>query len=208
MTSFIAPLPDVQPICWADIECALYDWLNDTLEMENRIIWENQSIPQPAYPYLSLLNNTEVDVGMDERRVRTVDADGKILGVDPSAGAAFENEVAAHQSVDWTFTVQAHVDPDCNSNDPGASAMAILSKAKRSLGLRSVKDQLSLAGISVLRKLAILDTSLVVNGRRIQRATMDVLLSTASVLTDRVEFVDKVQIENPTLGVSQLVDAS
>ena len=208
MTSFT--LPDIEPIDWAVVEDAIHDWLVEELDEINdgRVIWSNQSVAQPPYPYISLLRNNEVDLGIDEKRQRTLDDQGKVVGEEPTAGDAFENQEIIYQPIDWTLSIDAHVDVQSGGNDPNCNAMAILGKAKRSLGKTSVNNQLWDAGVAVARVLALVDTSAVVNTVWVSRARLDILVHSTSVASEKQPFIEKVRIVSQPLGVDFTVDAS
>jgi len=211
MSALVLPAEDLQPIDWGKIDCAIFDWLDVLLKMDRRIIDEKLGEAQPSYPYLSLLRSSEIDVGgVDENRQRTLDVDGKILGEDITAGPAFENESITYQPVNFTLSIQAHVDLDNGARDPNTDAFAMLSKAKRSIGQQSVVDQLSVGGLSVVDTLEVVNLNEVVNGKWISRAGLDVVFSTASVMSEKVGFFDKVEIESIPLGITPpiLIDAS
>ena len=208
MTSLVLPDDDKLPVDWGAVDDACYDWLNDLLSMDDRIIWNNQKVAQPAYPYLSLLRNSEVDEGgADEKRNRTLDADGNVLSPGDAA-APFENEEIAYQPVKWTLSIQAHADPDGGGNDPNADPMKLLSKAKRSLGLTSINAAFHAVGFSLVQPLDVLDVSVNINGQWIRRASLDVFFRTASVMSEKVGFIDKAQIVSTQFNVDVTVDAS
>ena len=205
-TMTIPPVADLQPVDWAAIDCALYDWLNDLLELEDRIVWENLDEVQPDYPYLSLLRDPAVNVGgIPEQRYRNLDANGNPTEVSANVD---ELEELAYEVLNFTLTISCHVGKDAGRNDPTCNAMALLGKAKASLGLQSTIDRLCAAGISIVRSEGVVDSSLVVNSNFISRATLDVIFQTASVITDRVDYFDKAQLVSGGFGVDTIVDAS
>ncbi len=212
MTALVLPAEELQPVDWRTIDDACLAWLEDVMGsrvQSGGFIWENQKIAQPPYPYLSLLRDTEIDEGgADEIRRRTVDVDGKILGVDPTAGPADTNEEIAIQPIVWTLAIQAHANPDGGGNDPGCNPMQLLGRIKRSLGQTTTIDRLRVAGVSIVNKSQITDLSLVINGDWTSRASFDVSLRTASVMAEKIAFIDKVQVTSSALGVDLTVDAS
>ena len=119
-------LPDEfqEPICWDDIECAIHEWVTETLNLgEDRAIWENQNIPQPSYPYVSLLKSGPRMFGRDEVRVQT----------DLGAALGEETELRTQGPREFTLTVQVHVGSldgeDCpGPGDPMADAIALMSR--------------------------------------------------------------------------------
>lgn len=188
----------LQPVDWKTIDEGLYDWIVDTLDVS--VIWENQNVPQPDYPYVSLLRSAFVELGgVPEKRTAT----------DLAQPAGQEIEIEATTMVEFTLSVQAHVDADAGANDPACNAVALLGKLRASMGLLSVQrnfqDNL---GLAIVERIAVQDISVVVNDEWISRALYDVRLRTRSSITERTGYIDKVELKSPSLGVDTIVDAS
>lgn len=203
--------PDLQPVDWQEIDTAIYDWLNTLLDMNDRIIWENLNEPQPAYPYLSLLRNPGVGPGPEER-VRTLDANGNPIQKGETT-TSVRNEYQSYEPIDFTVSITAHVSLDQGGRNPNCDAMKMLTKAKASLGLRSIIDTFRAAGIGFVDSENVVDTSVVVNAEWVRKATLDVIFRTASVLSSVSTesgggFIDKVQLVSSDFGVDTIVDAS
>ena len=81
MSSFMAPEALVQPIDYQQIDNAIFDWAALRLpEIENRIIWQNQDVEEPAFPYIDLLRPDETgEGGIPETRNNTLDASGDVI---------------------------------------------------------------------------------------------------------------------------------
>lgn len=202
---------NLQPVDWKTIDQAIYDWLNTLLELDDRIIWENLDEPQPEYPYLSLLRNTVTGPGKEER-YRTLDANGDPI-VEGGATVAAANEYQSYEPISFTVAITAHVGLNQGGRDPGCDAMFLLTKAKAHLGLRSTIDTFKAAGLSIVRDEGVVDTSVVVNAETVRQATLDVIFSTASVLSEVPTdagggFIDKVQLISQQFGVDIIVDGS
>lgn len=190
MTSLASHL---QPVDWTIIDEGLYDWLVGLLDIS--VIWENQNVPQPDYPYLSLERGPIKKLGgVPEKRFRTV-------GVD--------KELEATSMIEFTLGIHAHVDAGAGANDPMCNGPALLEKVRASLGLESVirnlQDNL---GLAVVEDMPVFDASIVVNDEWISRAFFEVRLRTRTVMTETVTAYDKVQLKSPQLGVDIEVDAS
>lgn len=208
MTSTTPPRDDLQPVDWSTIEAAIYDWVQARLD-NIAVIWENQLIAQPSYPYVSLLRIATVDEGgIDELRYRTLDADGLVLGEDAGAGAAATQEEQVYAPVVFTVSIKAHVGFCTGAARPSDDAIALASRLKRSLRLTSVVTSFAAAGMSVVREEQIQDISSVINGDWVSMSSLDVLFRTASVMTESVSFVEKVELRSDELGVDTVVDAS
>jgi hypothetical protein len=190
--------PELQPICWADIEGAIYDWVNGKVGWE--AIWEDQNLPQPPYPYLSLKRSGVRRVG-GKPEVRTSTDLGQPLGE--------EIELLTTSPAEFTLTVQGFMDEDSGANDPDVNAVQTLTKLQASLGQLSVQSQLRAVGLSVVEELPVMDISEVVNGEFLNRAAFDVRLRTASVMTERTGFIEQVEVESTELGIGpEVFDAS
>jgi hypothetical protein len=188
----------LQPICWQTIECAIYDWVTQKIGWE--AIWEDQNLSAPAYPYLSLKRAGLNRVG-GRPEVRTSTDLGQSLGE--------EIELLTTSPVEFTLTIQAWIDEDTGANDPDLNAVQVCSKLHASLGQLSVQALLREAGLSIVEELPIVDLSLVENGEFLNRATFDVRLRTASVMTERTGFIEKVEVESTELGIGpEVFDAS
>lgn len=206
MSSLVVPDEDKQPVDWAAVDEAIYKWATGKLGLE--ALWENQNATQPPYPYLSLLRENETDEGgIDELRVRTI-ADDETVMEPGSVKTPKENEEIVYQPIQFRLSVRAHVDFDSGGNDPSCDAKQLLGKLKRTLRQSSTIQTFNDAGLSVVGAEAIPDVSLLINGEWISRAPLDVIFRTASVMTERVEFIDKVQLKSDDLGVDITVDAS
>lgn len=200
------PSQERQPIDWEIVESALYDWLNQSLELDDHIIFSDQNVPQPEYPYATLKRISEIEEGGDsEVRYRTLDIDGNEV-VDPAD--AYKNQAIFYESILLTFSVQFYVDARSGANDPISNAMALASKAKRALSLNSIQEILTAGGLSVVNEGTINDTSVVVNGEWVSRASMDVVFRTASVMTEEVDIIEKVNVKSNALGVDLTIDGS
>lgn len=188
----------LQPICWNTIECAIYDWVTGKVGWE--AIWEDQNLPAPDYPYLSLKRSAVRREG-GKPEIRTSTDLGRPLGE--------EIELLATSPVQFTLTVQAFMDEASGANDPNVNSVQTATKLQASLGQLSVQSQLFQAGLSIIEELPVQDISEVVNGEFLNRAAFDVRFRTASVMTERTGFIEKVEVESTELGIGPEVwDAS
>lgn len=192
---------ELQPIDWTTVEGSLFDWITDKLGLtDDRVIWQDQNVPQPAYPYISLKRSGWLkEGGVDETRTSTD------LTQDPGK----EIELLTTGPREFTLNIQAHLDEAAGSIDPGCDAVFLLSKLQASLGQLSVTEALFRdANIAVIEELTIEDISLVINGLYLNRASMDVRFRTTSQITERTGFMDKVELKSTDLGIDTTVDAS
>jgi len=213
MSSLVLPDPDLQPIDWKTINKALTDWITDSVPaVEERVRWENQDISQPRridFPYITMLRTSVVDDGgIAETRTRTLDADGDIV-TDTNGLIPFRNEELSYEPVLINLAVSAHVNSKSGVNDPSCDAIALLSRAQRSLDLTSVCLKLGDSGLSPVDDGSIVDTSVVINGKWQSKATLDVVFRTASVLssgTTPLSFIDDIQLVPVGFPIDPVVD--
>ena len=187
---------DLQPVDWLPIEDAIYGWLTgdipDLGEIVNEAIWEDQNTPQPSYPYASMkIIAYAKEGGLDETRMT------QLIG----APAGKEIEFLSTNLIAFTLSLSFHVDRAAGANTPGSRGMSLAAKAQASLGMGIVLDYLRAAGIAVIEELGINDTSVVVNGEWLSRATMDVRMRTTTQMTYESGYMASVQVESPDLDV-------
>ncbi len=186
----------VEPINWETVDNALYDWITGALVGVGSI-WANQNVPQPGYPYTTLLRSGTVETGtLDETRETT--------DLAQAAGEEIELETTGPREV--TLTVTAHVGACAGGYKSNDSATALLSKAQSSLGQRSVLDALDAAGVAIIERLPVLDTSVAVNGEWVSQAAMEVRLRVTSSMTERVGYIDKVELSSTIGGAKTSLD--
>lgn len=174
---------------WKLIECAFHEWIDEKVPALglDHIIWADQNLPQPGYPYVTLKRDAITKVnGTDETRFTT----------DLAQPAGQEIGLETVGVREFTLSVNAFVDEKTGSNDPNCDAMAILGLLQVSLGQLSIKEKLCLAGMSVIEELSVVDLSQVVNDEMISRAAMDVRFRAAFSCVERTGYIDTVQIDS------------
>ncbi len=198
-----------EPVNWTTVDNAIHDWIVAALPTVAiaQANWAQQNIAQPAYPYVTL--KRPVFAGAEAQdEIRTT--------YDKDAEAGEEIELLTTGPREFTLSVTAHVDDEAGAyDDANADAMALLTLAQSSLGKRSVLDDLAAAGIAIIERLPVLDTSVVVNGIWISQAAMDVRMRVTSNVTEQIGYFDKVKLSS-TLENAQasldlddfLIDAS
>ncbi|MCK4795500.1 MAG: hypothetical protein KAV87_67845 [Desulfobacteraceae bacterium] len=176
------PDSDLLPIDWDTIQAIIYGWVHDAFDNEFSVIWKNQNIPQPEYPYLSLLviSGPTPESAIDEIR------NGAIREGEPTEALLVRTQGPRRM----TLSISAHVSKVSSMSQ---NATSLLSKLQSSLGLKSTKDNLWVnGGLSIASIGSIGDTSLVVNGEWISRAGFDIGFLIASLMTEEVEFIESV----------------
>jgi hypothetical protein len=192
---------DLQPIDWLPIEDVIYGWLTGAVPELGTIVehavWEDQNVPQPPYPYASMkITAYAKEGGLDENRV------SELIG----APAGKEIEFLSLNTIAMTLSLSFHVDRSAGANIPGSRGMSLAAKAQASLGMQVVQDYLRTAGIAIIQELGINDTSLVINGEWLSRATMDVRMRVTTNMTWETGYIAHVQVESPPLDVDVIID--
>ena len=181
--TFTVPESTVPTTDWKMIEEAIFDWVNDELDMP--LIWENQNVAQPPYPYVSgQITAIDPEGSRKERRHQ----------FNAAADAGKEIEVITTGTFTFTLTLNIHVDADAGANNPLENARMLGTRLQWSLHKRSTHNILSAAGVALVGELALLDTSVVVNGEWISRATLDVSLRAVAVVSETTTYIDKVTV--------------
>jgi hypothetical protein len=192
---------DLQPVDWSTIEDAIYDWLTGGVsgfdEIVPEAIWEDQNVAQPDYPYATMkMIAQSKEGGRDE--IRTTTLVGQPLGR--------EVEIMATGPIQMTISVSFNTDATTGGSSSGTRARSLAVKAQSSLGLPVVIDHLYGAGLSIIAEEGVSDTSLVINGEWLSRATLDVRFRTATQMTQRHGYIDKVHLESEDLDVDADLD--
>jgi hypothetical protein len=195
-----------EPVDWAALELALVEWLTGSVvildgeasAIVDNVVWEDQNIPQPAYPYASLkVTSLLKEGGGDELRNDTDDARDE--GV--------EVRLLNTSPILLNLSIQFHLDPSPRSGATraGETAMAFALTAQSSLGQPSVLQHLSEANLALVKELGVRDLSLVINGEWLSKAVLDLQLRTTATMTQYTGYIDKVGLVNEYLPGGELV---
>jgi hypothetical protein len=178
-------------IDWKMIECAVFDWALSKFEDRNleptQVVWANQNIPQPAYPYLTLKRDS---------LVRTSAADEVRTSTDLTQEEGQEIALETYGVREFTLTINAFVDEETGSTDPNCDAMAMLSLLQVSLSQLSTQELFCLAGLAVIEELAVVDLSQVVNAEFISRAALDIRFRVTFSCIERTGYINTAQIQS------------
>lgn len=161
-------------------------------------IWEDEEIPQPDYPYVSMKRTAGPikEGGLDENR-HTFDAARPV-------GEEIEIQTTGPRA--FTLTVQAHVGKPV---DHGRDATALLSRLSASVRQNRTQEIFDTYQLSAIEVLDVSDLSAFENGRWVSRASLDVRFRVLSVITEQLGYIDKVEVESTELGIpSTVLDAS
>ena len=191
-----------EPVDWEAIETALHEWLVVEREIVPEFIFEQQGGTQPDYPYASAQIIAQEKIGgVPEKRITEVPEEE-----DPALGE--ELKIAVTSQLEFTLQFSFHVDREAGGWKPTTSAMTLAIKAQASLGLPSVLEILRAANVAVVRELGVRNTSVVVNGEWLSRATLDVRFRTATELSERAGYIEKVGLVSEDFGVDITLDST
>lgn len=184
-------------IDWQIIDRALVTWASGQADLPREsVLFMDQKKTQAQYPYVTLkrIAGPVRDNGLTDNRVSekyTNTNNREMLKVTVSGARQF------------TVSVQAYSERYAN---PNLDAVAILSTLQSSLELEGVLEQLATdADLTLVEAGDVLDTSYVVGGEWVSRATMDVRFRVASVLTEDVDFIESVEADSDDMDISSIV---
>jgi hypothetical protein len=196
----------IEPLDWQTVDRALKDWLEGAIPTLRGVIWAKQGAPQPGYPYGVLDRSGTIEEGtLDETRTST----------DLNKPLQQEIELLTTGPREFVLSIAVLTGVCQGGFASNAKAVDLLTSAQSSLGKRSVLDALAVAGIAIIERLQVLDTSAVINGQWVSQASMDVRLRVTSCMTERTGYIDKVKVSStfgnasPSINLDDfLIDAS
>lgn len=154
------------------------------------------SINSGAEPVTATASATYVDVEADgEGKTFTIvvgdDFDGDQM-VWANNDEGHEMEMLAAGQRELTISCQVLT----GSKIPTGDAVHYLTLAQQSLGLPTVRRDLSVAGIAVVDQGSIVNLNETANGRRLAKASMDLRLRIASNLSERTGYIARAHVES------------
>lgn len=188
---------DVEPMDWEQIWCAIYDWVQPTVNVP--VIWENQNIPTPSYPYVSLniITGPNKEGGVDELRTST----------DLSRNNGEEIELLTTDQVQFTLSITAHSDRESLATTPSKDPMILASTLQASLGRRSTLKQLTQdADLAIVNWVGPTDVSVAFNGQWHKRYNLDIIFRSSTRCKEYIGYIDKVDIKNDNLNTRIIVN--
>lgn len=173
---------------WRDISIALIDWIATALDIDReQILWKNQNLPQPAYPFVTLHRDTILTEGFQDEVRNSTDLTQPI---------GKEVILETYGVRTFTLNVDIRLDEEAGSADPEKDAVFLLDKLQSSLRFPEALDVLCLAGVAIVENLPIVDLSAVVNSEILGRAAMDLRVRVTSVATENTGFIDTVNVKS------------
>lgn len=178
------------PIDWRAARDALVKWVSDVTCLT--VVWGNQSAPQPAYPYVSLLTTPgATDLGVHDDEQWTEDGDIQYVG-----------------QREFGLSAQVHVGPPDNV-DPDYDAEMIAHVLASSTSMPSVRQNLAAAGLALRDRGQPQRIDLVVGAEWIARQIVEFRFGIVSVLNplttpalDAVGYFDKIRVSSTIDGLA------
>lgn len=168
-------------IGWSDIEAAILAWFKASSGL-SAVIWANQTAPQPALPYATLLIRPPARLAAQD------DVQEVYVGSNPAG-----QEVELRQKGVREISVSCQV---FSAAVRGAgTAREILAKAQTGLETPSLRQALYQAGLSVVDEGAITDVSALVETKYQSRAAMDVLFYCVDEVTEKTGYIETVNYD-------------
>lgn len=170
------------PIAWETVENSIRAAVRDALGLpDGSVIWADQDGTRPAEPFATVKLGTLVSLGQD---ATTHDFDS-------GRPAGEEIEITVRGVRELPVSVQVFA-PSTTGN---GSAFAILSKLPGRLRLASVRDPLTLAGLSPFDVGGVQNLGQLLGPAFAGRATCDVRFYVADDVSERTTYIETVEID-------------
>lgn len=171
---------------WTTVENAIHAWISAATGLAtDRVLWRDQSMPQPSGSYVTLKILALTAVGHD----------GLTHTFDPNAEPGKEITFATEGRRRLALSVQAYSDALTGEG----SAAALLAKVQDSLGLPTTREALNAAKLGAFNAGAITDLSALRETRFQSRAAMTVEFHTVASATASTTYIETVGIEREVL---------
>lgn len=177
-----------RPIDWRLIRDTLVRWVEGSTGV--CVVWGNQSAPQPAYPYVSLLRTASpAALPIHDAEEWTADGALRIVG-----------------QREFGLSVQVHVGPPSNV-DPDCDGETIANAMLSALALPKTRADFEAAGLALRERGQPTPLDLVVGAEWISRYLVELRFGVASVLSpttdlgtapalDAVGYFDKIRVSS------------
>jgi hypothetical protein len=162
---------------FSNIKDALYDWVFG-LVTPKRVIWNNQNVPRPVFPYLTLHVSPAAQIAQDYMY---------------SPGTTGVSLICGNR--EFTLMIQYF----------GAGGYDTMESLGSSLEAPSVQQFLSGKGIAIVRRLPTIDITGLVDTRYEERYAMDVQFRTYSEFLDTVGLIESVKVKATYKELSETV---
>jgi hypothetical protein len=167
---------------WELIQDTLHDWAAAQLGIS--VIWADQDMPRPAFPYATLKIIADGGVGVDEVRY------------DDPGGASSLNQFVVGQR-QFTLSVQVY----SRSKWPTQNAKFYLSKLRNALRKPTALALLAPADVKVIGPEQSQDLSGVGDGAMESRASLDIRMAASTKTADGTEsYIRKVEVAGTVTG--------
>jgi hypothetical protein len=174
--------PGQAGISWRIAEDAIFEWFAGATGID--VIWSDQDVPQPPWPYgtLKIISGPDRIGGEDNIRRST-------------------DMTKAGEEVQLEHNGPRHILVSCqviqgppNTHNPDLHARHLASAAHAALSLGSINQAFIVAGLAVVDIEAITDIDTEVGGEWTTRSVFDVTFAYTSSINERVGFVENIEI--------------
>ena len=174
---------------WKSIEKVLFDWVLRVFPnlTKEAVQWEDQNLPEPIYPFVTLRKSTLVSIGAPDETRQTTD-----LSQPRGEEVSFET-ISVRE---FTLFMNAHVDEDSGAKDPDCDAFWMMTKLQTSLSQITTMENFELAGISTIEDLGVDNLSQTQNGEFFSKANMDVRLRVCFSEIDKRGYIDSANVKS------------
>jgi hypothetical protein len=176
-------------IDWHLVDLAIHTWLDRVLPDEiadEQIVWADQNIDQPAYPFITLKKDGLEFVQGSSSESRTLEEAGDFF-------------IQVRNLLEFRLTIRTHTDDRCN----GVNAFSLLSAILETLDLPSARNTLCDAGLVVIEHSPVLDISSTTNTKWTSRATTEIRFRVGAASHEAIEYFTSVVIDGECNGETQ-----
>lgn len=176
---------------WVDVENAIHTWVKEASGLaDERVFWADQGAPRPAPPFVTVRIGDLIPVGAVDG-VEVIDHSD-----DPETpGLGEELELVASGLREFRVSVQAFT-PLTHSED---AARALLSRVQTKIAFSSFQTLFEDAGISCFDNGTVRNLSAILGTGFEGRAELDVRFYYEERVSERVGFIQSVEITNASI---------
>ena len=168
---------------WRTMERNVATWAQGAFPgvPDESVIWADQNIDQPPYPFVTLKKDAFADTSEDSEIVTVDDGEGGRL-------------LQSRAHAEFTLTIRTHVD-EREVEENGDNAFSMLADLVARLNLPAARDELCEAGLAIITRSPVLDISSTTNNKWVSRATVDIRVRAAVINEEPVEYFESVEVD-------------
>lgn len=182
------------PIDMETFQDAIYTWFINATDLFT--IWQEQSGPQPEYPYGSLQIISGPSLAAPQHEILDEIIQGQPAGQ--------EIKLTARNQCTFDISCQTYVGKP-ESRDPNANAMWYINKAQSSLSLPSVQDLLYRSNVAYVRVSEVQNINELIADAYVSRANIDVTFGASLSIEEYTGYINQVELKSNSLGIDTIV---